>query len=126
MIKKIRLVVLQLVMSALLIAFGFIVEKNGDQNTGMAVIYMMVPGAVLALNIFIGFIRFRKIWIHTILMVLLVGGADFYTINRYGLVLDDRLALMVLAAVDVMIVIIATSINFMLTRKAKEEIKFKK
>lgn len=126
MIKKIRLFVLQLLMSALLIAFGFIVEKNGDQNTGMAVLYMIIPGIILALNLIIGFIRFKKIRIHFIIMLLLTTAADFYAINKYGLALDDKLAMSVLAAVDVMAVIITTAINFMLTRKAKEEIQFKK
>ena len=95
MAQKIRYILLQLFMSAVFIAFGTAIEKNGNLPSGFGMIYAAIPGCILLFNILMNFISFKKAVVFPIVCLVICLVADIVATVIYKVKYPDFVSMLV-------------------------------
>lgn len=125
MAQKIRYILLQLFMSAVFIAFGAAIEKNGNLPGGFGMIYAVIPGGILMFNTLMNFISFKKAVVFPIVCLVICAVADIVATVIYKVKYPDFVSLFVVILSVLLTVLLSSAFYFLGEKGNKLLINFK-
>ena len=125
MAEKIRYTVVELIMSIALIALGMAIELKGHLAKGFALMYTVVPGGMLLINILMNFIKFDNFFLFPALSMVLGIFGEVGVLAFYNVVFPDGTSFSVLLLVLILTVGLGTTFYFALRKKERTVVNWK-
>ncbi len=123
MTQKIRNLLLQFFMSVVFIFLGIAIEKNGDLSRGTGVVYAVIPGVTLLIDLVMSFIRFENAALFPIISLAVSAVAEIAASLFYKVKYPDFLSVFIVVLAALLTTGLGTVFYFMNLKKDKLQFK---
>ena len=123
MTEKIRNLLLQFFMSVVFIFLGIAIEKNGDLPQGVGVVYAVIPGISLLIDLGMSFIKFDNSALFPIISLVISAAAEVVVSLYYKVKYPDFLSLFIVVLATLLTTGLGTVFYFMNLKKDKLQFK---
>ena len=123
MTGKIRNILLQLIMSVAFIFLGIAIEKNGDLQKGVGVVYAVIPGVSLLIDLGLSFIKFDNSVLFPVISLAICAVAEIIATLVYKVSYPDFLSLLIAVLAVILKTGLGTAFYFMNLKKDKLQFK---
>ncbi len=123
MTQKIRNLLLQFFMSLVFIFLGIAIEKNGDLSRGAGVVYAVIPGVTLLIDLGMSFIRFENSALFPIISLAISAAAEIAVSLFYKVKYPDFLSVFIVVLAALLMTGLGTVFYFMNLKKDKLQFK---
>ena len=123
MTGKIRNILLQSVMSVAFIFLGIAIEKNGDLQKGVGIVYAVIPGVSLLVDLGLSFIGFDNSAMFPVISLAICAAAEIIATLVYKVSYPDFLSRLIAVLAVVLKTGLGTTFYFMNLKKDKLQFK---